>query len=575
MHVINLDHVAVNYSGRVIFRDLSWAVGDRARVGLVGRNGTGKSSLLKLIAKVLVPDEGSVAWMRDVSVAYLPQEVSLPPGQTLIETALTLPEELADVEGQLARIQLQLADPAIHGDAGRLSRTLERQEQALASYVRLGGPSHASSVREVLAFFGFTPADYDLPTEAFSGGQRKLVALAGLAAEARPVLLLDEPDNHLDVAAKERLEEFIKGYMGAVIIVSHDRYLLDEVADEIVEMEDGQLKLYGGNYSAYVAERELRRLRQQQLHVAQQKEISRIEASIQRFELWAHMVVKERHIRQARSRRRMLDRMEARGEIIEPVREAREMRLELDGWRGSTNALEVQGLSMGFGGDLLLQRVEFLIRHGERVGLIGPNGSGKSVLFKLLLGKLNALTGIIKVGPSIKVGYYAQEHETLEPWLDRTPIDLVRDVSPRSEGDAVAYMIKFLFTYPQLTQPIRNLSGGERSRLQLSSLILGRPNLLLLDEPTNNLDIPSAEVLEAALDDFEGTILTISHDRYFLDRVVDRLLVLEGGLLHTFEGGYTDMLAQSEAWGLNTANLEPRSTPSPGTPHARPGPHHS
>lgn len=547
MHVINLDHVAVNFGGREIFRDLSWAVDSRARVGLVGRNGTGKSSLLRLIAKELAPDEGSVAWMRDVTVAYLPQEVSLPPGQTLIDTALELPQELARIEAQLARIQSQLADPPIHGDAGRLSRTLERQEHALASYVRLGGPSHASNVREVLAFFGFTPADFDLPTEAFSGGQEKLVALARLAAEARPVLLLDEPDNHLDMAAKGRLEEFIKKYKGAVIIVSHDRYLLDDVADEIVEIEDGQLRIYQGNYTAYVAERGLRRLRQQQLHIAQQKEISRIEASIQRFELWAHMVVKERHIRQARSRRRMLDRMEARGEIIEPVREAREMRLQLNGWRGSTNALEVQHLSMGFGGDLLLQRVNFLIRHGERVGLIGPNGSGKSVLFKLILGELKALAGTIKVGPSIKVGYYAQEHETLEPWLDRTPMELVRHVSPRSEGDAVAYLIKFLFTYQQVTGPIRNLSGGERSRLQLSSLILGRPNLLLLDEPTNNLDIPSAEVLEAALDDFDGTILAISHDRYFLDRVVDRLLVLEGGLLRNVDGGYTDMLAQSGA----------------------------
>ncbi|MEX0789094.1 MAG: ABC-F family ATP-binding cassette domain-containing protein [Anaerolineales bacterium] len=547
MHVINLDHVAVNFGGRVIFSDLSWAVGDRARVGLVGRNGTGKSSLLKLIARELAPDEGSVAWMREVSVAYLPQEVSLPPGQTLIDTALALPEELARIENQLARIQSQLADPTIHGDAGRLARALERQEQALATYVRLGGPGHASNVREILAFFGFTPADYDLPTEAFSGGQKKLAALVRLAAEARPVLLLDEPDNHLDMAAKRRLEEFIVKYKGAVIIVSHDRYLLDEVADEIVEMEDGQLKVYPGNYSAYVAERELRRLRQQQLHIAQQKEISRIEASIARFEMWAGMVVKERHIRQARSRRRMLDRMEARGEIIEPVREAREMRLQLEGWRGSTNVLEVQHLSMGFGSDLLLQQVNFLIRHGERVGMIGPNGSGKSVLFKLILGELVALGGTIVIGPSIKVGYYAQEHETLEPWLDRTPMELVRHVSPRSEGDAVAYLVKFLFTYQQVTGPIRNLSGGERSRLQLSSLILGRPNLLLLDEPTNNLDIPSAEVLEAALDDFEGTILSISHDRYFLDRVVDRLLVLEGGLLRAFEGGYTDMLAQSDA----------------------------
>ena len=219
------------------------------------------------------------------------------------------------------------------------------------------------------------------------------------------------------------------------------------------------------------------------------------------------------------------------------------MSLELEGWRGSEKALEIEDLAMGFGDELLFVGVDLLIRHGERVGLIGANGSGKSVLFRLVLGQLEALEGSVRVGPSTKIGYYAQEHETLADWLDRTPLALVRDVAPMFEGAAVAFLLKFSFSYEQLRQPIRTMSGGERSRLQLACLMLAKPNLLLLDEPTNNLDIPSAEVLEAALEDFEGAILVISHDRYFLDRVVDRVAALEDASLCRYDGGYTDYAA--------------------------------
>jgi ATP-binding cassette subfamily F protein 3 len=255
------------------------------------------------------------------------------------------------------------------------------------------------------------------------------------------------------------------------------------------------------------------------------------------------MVVDERHIRQARSRRKMLERMEARGEIIEQVTEARRLSLRLDGWRGSTEALEARKLSAAFDDDYLFTDLEFLIRHGERIGLVGPNGAGKSVLFRMLLGELAPFDGEVRVGPSTRIGYYAQEHQTLAEWWQRTPIDFIRDVSPSDEGPAVALLSKFLFTYEQTRQPIRSLSGGERSRLQLAALMLQKPNLLLLDEPTNNLDIPSSEALENALEDFDGAVFVISHDRYFLDRVVDRVFALNDGTLRVFEGGYTDYLA--------------------------------
>ena len=542
MHIINIDHITVNYTGREIFRDLSWAVGDRDRVGLVGPNGAGKSSLLKTIAGVYQPDAGNVGIQRSIRVGYLPQEVRLNAGFTLLDEAMTLPSELAEVESELNRIEASLADPAVYSDMNKLQRTLMQQDKALERYEQLGGNKHAAKVKELLMALGFTPDDYDLPTDTLSGGQKKLVMLVRLAVEQPHVLLLDEPDNHLDLDAKRYLEAFIRAYPGTVIIVSHDRYLLDEVATQIAEMDNGQLTLFPGNYTAYATELELRRLRQEQMYIAQQKRISQIETFIHVSEEKAKADLGERHARQAASRRKMLARMEANGEVIERVRERRDMDLQLDGWRGSTKALEIKDLAMGFGDDLLFMDVNLLVRHGERVGLIGPNGAGKSVLFKIILEELAPLDGMVKIGPSCRIGYYSQEHQTLADWLDRCPLDLVRDIKPMAEGNAVAFLLRFLFRYDQLRLPIGTFSGGERSRLQLACLVLQNPNLLLLDEPTNNLDIPSSEVLESALEDFEGAILAISHDRYFLDRVVDRVVDLDNGSLRAYEGGYTDYL---------------------------------
>ncbi len=296
---------------------------------------------------------------------------------------------------------------------------------------------------------------------------------------------------------------------------------------------------YAGNYTAYATERALRRLRQQQLYAAQQKEIARIEAAIARFELWASLVVNERHIRQARSRQKMLDKMEK----VEKVSEARRMTLELNGWRGSNKVLELVDVARTFdNGRTLFRGLNLTLWHGERVGLVGPNGAGKSALFRLLLDPESASAGEIKVGPSIQIGYYAQEQETLDPAQDL--ISCIRAAAPLTREAAVAFLLRFLFSYDQTTQPIGKLSGGERSRLQLARLVLQRPNLLLLDEPTNNLDIPAIEVLEETLDEFVGTVLVISHDRYFLDRTVDRIVELRDGRLTEYLGGYTDYLAE-------------------------------
>ncbi|HRE48125.1 MAG TPA: ABC-F family ATP-binding cassette domain-containing protein [Aggregatilineales bacterium] len=543
MHVIQVDSLTINHAGRVIFRDLRWSIDDQQRVGLIGANGAGKSSLFRAIMGLVTPDKGAITRQRGIEVGYLPQEVILPAGQTVWEAANVLPPALAAVEAELRRVETALGDPAVYGDEAKLTRWLARQESALAEYERLEGARHEGRLRDTLTAFGFAAAQFALRTETLSGGQKKLVALTRLIMEQPTILLLDEPDNHLDIEAKRGLEKVISSYPGGVVIISHDRYLLDEVVTHIAALEDGKLTLYPGNYTAYTTERELRRLRQHQQYIAQQKEIARIEAAIARFEHWASIVVDERHIKQARSRRKMLERMEERGEIIERVRAPRTMDMQIAGWRGSAKMLEIQRLAMGFDDDLLFCDVTMLLRHGERVGIVGGNGVGKSVLFRLILEELTPLEGVIKRGPSTKIGYYAQEHQTLKVWAERTAIERLRDVKPMTENEAVAVLGKFALGYAQACQPIRTLSGGERSRLQLAVIMLSEPNLLLLDEPTNNLDIPSVEALENALEDFQGAILVISHDRYFLDQMVDRVVELRDGAARDYDGGYTDYLA--------------------------------
>jgi ATP-binding cassette subfamily F protein 3 len=559
MHVIQLHHVSINYDGRDIFTDLTFAVDNRAKVGFVGPNGAGKSSLLKAIAGEVIPVKGSIVAMRGVSVGYLPQDVRLP-AMTLYEAACQPSPDLARVTAELEAVEARLGDPAVYNDADTLAAVMEQQDGILARYDRLNPGRQASLVREILAKLGFSADEYDLPTSALSGGQTKLVALARLAAWSPDVLLLDEPDNHLDLASKAALESFLRDYSGGVMLVSHDRYLLDAVVTHITELADGVLTSYSGNYSAYTVEREIRRIRQQQMYTAQQKMLQRIEATIKDWEEKAKADLNERYARQAASRRKMLARMEERGDIVEAVQERRLMDLQIEGGRGSTKAIELKDVAMGFDDDLLFLNLNLLVRHGERVGLIGKNGAGKSVLFKLILEQMQPLEGVIKIGNSTRIGYYAQQHETLTAYADRTPIELIRSGQVMSEGAAVQKLLKFAFTYEQTRQPIHTFSGGERSRLQLLLLVQQQPNLLLLDEPTNNLDIASSEVLETALEDFEGAILAISHDRYFLDRIVDRIVELEDGTLHEYIGGYGDYMRQKARKKPNTQKPKPNTS---------------
>jgi len=553
MIAVNLDRITVTYVLEPVFENLSWEIHDDRVVGLVGPNGCGKSTLLRLMVGELTSDTGFTVRRKGLTIGYLRQEPRLDAGLTVWQEALTASADLARVESQLASVEAQLGNPGVYGDEKALTRVLERQARLLDEYERLGGPSYEGRVRSTLFGLGFTEDDLDLPVEVLSGGQKKLVGLAKLLITQPDLLLLDEPDNHLDLEGKAFLERFIRAYKGAVIIVSHDRYLLDLVVDEIVELEDGQLTHYVGSYSEYAFEKQMRLLRQQQLYQAQQKEITRLEQAAKRLLTWGQVYDNVKFIRRGKNILKRLDRMER---IDQPVLERKQMGLELNGWRGSNKMLEIVDLDKAFpvpASDpsapddqaIILAGLDLLIWRGERVGMVGPNGAGKSLLFRLILGQEPPSGGEIRIGPSVHVGYYAQEHETLN--YEWTLIDTVRQAATLSESNAVRVLGRFLFSYEQARGRVGNLSGGERSRLQMLLLMLSDANLLLLDEPTNNLDIPSAEVLEDALSEFEGSMLIISHDRYFLDRVVDRIVELDQGALTEYLGSYSDYQAAKAA----------------------------
>jgi ATP-binding cassette subfamily F protein 3 len=541
MIAVNLANVSLVLGAHAIFENLYWEIGEEQKIGLIGPNGAGKSSLLKLIVGEYAPEPGgSVVKSKGASVGYLPQEIDLDPAQSAWQAALQGNPRFWEVRAMLEKAEASLGEPEVYNNSKVLERALDAQQRLLSEYETLGGDSYPGRVREILLGLGLSAEDFDKPLEALSGGQKKLVGVARLMLLKPAILLLDEPDNHLDLPGKMFLERLIQGYAGAVVIISHDRYLLDAVVTHIAEIEDGRLTTFAGDYSSYMADKEARLARQDELYRVQQREISRLEAAAKRFAIWGKVYDNEKFAKKAKTMQKRIERIER---IERPVLERQRMALELNGWRGSNKVLEINGVAKSYGNNQILQGINLLIRHGERVGLIGANGSGKSVLLRLILGMEQPEAGEIVIGPSVKTGFYAQEHETLD--LSQSLIETVRRASPLSETNAVAFLMRYLFTYPQMTQRVGDLSGGERSRLQLALLVLSGANFLLLDEPTNNLDIASAEVLEEALEQFVGTVLVISHDRYFLDLTVERIVELRDGRLSETKGGYSDYLERS------------------------------
>jgi ATP-binding cassette subfamily F protein 3 len=535
--------ITKSFGSRPILQGADLAIERVARIGMVGPNGSGKSTLLKILAGLEAPDAGEVSRRRGVRVAYLEQH---PAGdeRTALETVLQSRPDLVELEDELAALARQLGSPGVIADLGRMARVLARQEEVLERFEAAGGPSVEGRTRAALLEIGLSAAELVLPTRTLSGGQRKLIALAACLEQQPDVLLLDEPEAHLDNEGRARVELLATRFDGAIVAVSHDRYLLDEIVNQIASLDAGQIRVWAGNYSAYTLERELELQRQQQTYVTQQKEIERLEAAIARFKLWASWVPDKRNIRQANNKQRQIDRMDA---IDRPALERRKIALSLrPTTRGGQRVFELRSVGVEFGDDAVLTRVDLDVVHGERLGVVGRNGAGKSVLLKTLVGEITPTSGEVWVGPSISIGYLAQEQDTLDP--ASTPLDTVRLAAPVSEGDAVTLLMKFLFPYEQVRRANRLLSGGERTRLQLLLLMLGRPNLLVLDEPTNHLDIESVEVLETAIEEFTGTVVAISHDRYFLDRVADRIIEVDGRV-RVSEGGYSAWLERNAAGG--------------------------
>ena len=532
MTLIGLSSVEKFYGGRAVLRGLGMRVNAGARIGLVGGNGAGKSTVLRILEGTEEVDSGEVIRRRGLRVASLPQYVE-GDGRTPMDVVRAARPEISELQEELEACEEQLGSPGVAADMRRMQRVLERQEQLLRRFTELGGPGFEGESRGYLRSLGL--GDGERPMRDLSGGQRKLAILASCLARRPDVLLLDEPEAHLDAGRRELLEAIVRTFDGAVVIVSHDRYLLDETVEEIAELEDGRITSWPGNYSAYTVARELKLKRQQQLYVSQQKEIARLEEAIRRFKLWASMVVNERHIKQARNKQRQIDRMD---KVERPVLERRKIGLELRGKaRGGSKVIELHEASVAFDDDPVLVGVDLTVSRGERLGIIGPNGAGKSVLAKLLAGILTPTEGERWAGPSIDIGYLAQNDE---PPPGASPLGLVRDARPMYEGEAVKLLGRFLFRYEQVRAPVTSLSGGERTRLQLLLIMLREPNCLVLDEPTNHLDIDSLEILEAELERFPSTVIFVSHDRSFLDRIADGIVEVSEGEVHRHTGGYSD-----------------------------------
>lgn len=542
--LIQASGVRYLHGGNEVFSGVDFEIQQGDRIALVGENGAGKSTLFRLLAGQLTPDQGEVVHRRNTVVGYLEQEPAAPPGRSILETVTEGSNELDAVERRMRELELAMQE----ADPDAFDAVLEEYAACQERFDALGGHDLASRAEAVLTGLGFPEERWSEPFNRLSGGEKKLVGLARLlvregdpsAAAGPSVLLLDEPDNHLDFAGKAWLRDYMAGHRGAVAIISHDRYFLDQAVNKIFELEDGKIYVYHCAYTAALQEKRERLERDAELYALRQREFKQLKESAERLTEWARQNPK--FAKRAGNRRRLL---EIEREKLEskpaPVLDRKRIDVDFQADRGSRIALNIEGVSKTFGQGEdereVLKPFDLLIQHGERVGLVGVNGSGKTTLFRMILGEAEPTTGTIRTGPSCRIGYYSQEQETLDP--DRTPLEIVRSLRSYSEPQALGFLNSLLFDRENSLTRVRNLSGGERSRLQIAVLMLRDANFLILDEPTNNLDIPSCEELESALLDFDGTILTISHDRYFLDKICTRIVELDGGIVREYPGGFT------------------------------------
>src|SRR6476619_5663605 len=519
--LFRLSEVHKSYGSQDVLRGTSLQINPGEHVGLVGRNGAGKTTIFRLVNAEESTDSGEVVRARGLKLGLLAQHVHFKAGSTVHESALAAFGRLQQIEHEMHELEHRMADA---GDD--LEKVLGRYSDLQHEFEHEGGFEYAEKAEAILQGLGFDRDMWSLETEKLSGGQQNRLGLACLLLAAPDVLLLDEPTNHLDVNAVEWLEEFLQTYQPAYVIISHDRYFLDRCCRRIIELENGRASSYTGNYSDYLAEREERREAQQRAYDNQQQLIAKTEEFIRRN-------LAGQKTKQAKSRRKMLEKLE-RIDAVRRDQSSGDFRLGAIERTGN-HVLTVNQLSIGYPDKLLARDISFLLRRGECLGIIGPNGSGKTTFLKTILNKLAPLSGEVRWGSKVQIGYYAQQRNEIIMELRRVAAATATACELRS------FLAKCLFVGDDVYKHVRDLSGGEKGRLALAKLIYSRVNVLVLDEPTNHLDIPSREALEEALSAYEGTIVTISHDRYFLDKVATQILSLDGaGHAEHYEGDYTE-----------------------------------
>ena len=591
MSLITATDVARSFGPDDIFWNASLSIPRGARIAIVGPNGVGKTSLLRILVGLEEPTAGSVQRSRNLSIGYLPQEADLNTDHTLWEECLRPFTDLRVLETRLAKLEAAMADP--HQTEEALGKYGPLQQK----FEHMGGYTYGTRIRQTLTGLGFEAADLERPLGQLSGGQRTRALLARLLLSNPDLLVLDEPTNHLDIAAVEWLEGYLNKWEGTALLVSHDRYFLDRVMDNIWEMRQSGIEIYHGNYSAYVEQRQERWELRQKLYVREKERLEK-ELDYVKRNIAGQLTVQAK----GRLRRlsRQLDAIDKGGleaiqgkkwhqvseetgaqaqvmsideahrrirSLSSPSGKPTALKLNLGARQRSGNiVLRASGLSVGYPGNPLFMVDELELRRLECAAILGPNGSGKTTLLKTILGQVNPLQGELSLGASLEIGYFAQAHEDLNP--EFTLVEEIDAVAPHMLlAEIRHYLARFLFTGDDVFRPVSTLSGGERGRLALAKLALSRANLLLLDEPTNHLDIPSQEVLQEVLGEFQGTILLVSHDRYLIDVLGTQIWDIDQDAhsLRIFKGTYTDYHAQQEAEQMatdsETKTVEPIATP--------------
>ena len=533
--ILSCQSICKSFGEKVILQDASFHIEEREKAALIGNNGAGKTTLLRIIMEEISADSGQVVIAKDKKIGYLAQYQDIHGHHTIYEELMTTKQYILDMEDKIRSLEQEMKYVA--GD---------KLESLMNSYTRLthqfeleNGYAYKSEIVGVLKGLGFEEEDYGKQIENLSGGQKTRVALGKLLISKPDILLLDEPTNHLDMESIAWLETYLLNYPGAVFIVSHDRYFLDKVVTKIVEIEAAQMRMYEGNYSAYALKKAQLRDAQYKAYPNQQREIKHQEAVITKLRSFN----REKSIKRAESRVKMLDKIQR---IEKPIEIDNQMRISLEPrFISGNDVLTVEGLSKAFPGQTLFTDINFEIKRGERVALIGNNGTGKTTILKILNGIVDADAGRFALGSKVQIGYYDQEHHVLH--MEKTIFQEISDTYPTLTETEIRNMLAaFLFTGDDVFKLISSLSGGERGRVSLAKLMLSEANFLILDEPTNHLDIASKEILEEALNSYTGTVLYVSHDRYFINQTATRIMDLTNQAIVNYIGDYDYYLEKKD-----------------------------